>query len=99
MNEMNAFVSISAERLVEDPLNNIEGEAVDDIVVDGNNLEINRVLDNLRDEIRFDESVAMKSAVLLKLLEVSKDHCLFDTESLYVHLIVIFMYRHYFIFE
>lgn len=82
MNKMNAFISISAERLVEDPLNNIEGETVDEVLVDGNNLEINRVLDNLRDEIRFDESVAMKSAVLLKLLEVSKDHCLLDTETL-----------------
>lgn len=48
----------------------LEGDVADDFTLSGNNLDVNRVLDNLRDEIKIDESIAMKSAMLLKLLEV-----------------------------
>lgn len=50
--------------------NEANGDAADDFFVDGNNMDLSQVLDNLREEIKFDESIAMKSAILLKLLEV-----------------------------
>lgn len=64
-------IFITADRLSDDVFNSeIDGDLADDFALDGNNLDVSRVLDNLREEIKFDESVAMKSAMLLKLLEV-----------------------------
>lgn len=57
------------ERFSDDILS--EGDVADELYVDENSLDINRLLDNLREEIKYDESIAMKSAMLLKLLEVS----------------------------
>lgn len=48
-----------------------EGDTADNFVVDENRLDLTQLLNSLRGEIKFDESVAMKSAMLLKLLEVS----------------------------
>lgn len=60
------------DRLSGDAFNNeADGEVPDNFSLDGNSLEMNRVLDNLREEIKFDENIAMKSAMLLKILEVS----------------------------
>lgn len=60
---------ISAERLTEDVFNEID--SADDLFQDENSMDMTRLLDNLREEIKFDENIAMKSAMLLKLLEVS----------------------------
>lgn len=49
-----------------------EDETVDDFPIDENSLDLNQLLDALREDIKFDETIAMKSAMLLKLLEVSK---------------------------
>lgn len=49
-----------------------------------NNFYTDNVLENLRDEIKNDENIAIKSAILLKLLEVSKTHLL-----TYFHLYII----------
>lgn len=51
--------------------NMAEGDTADDFVIDENSLELTQLLDNLREEVKLDESIAMKSAMLLKLLEVS----------------------------
>lgn len=60
-----------ADRLGDDVFNSeADGDVADDFALNGNNLDVSRVLDNLREEIKFDESIAMKSAMLLKLLEV-----------------------------
>lgn len=56
--------------MTDDVFNNDGNDEPDEMLLDENNLEINRLLDNLREEIKFDESIAMKSAMLLKLLEV-----------------------------
>lgn len=62
---------IIADRLGDDAFNSeLEGDVADDFTMNGNNVDVNRVLDNLRDEIKIDESIALKSAMLLKLLEV-----------------------------
>lgn len=65
-----SLIRFSVEQFSDDLLN--ENDAVDEILLDENNLEIGRLLDNLRDEIKFDESIAIKSAMLLKILEVSE---------------------------
>lgn len=66
---------IIADRLGDDAFNSeLEGYVADDLTLNGNSLDVNRVLDNLRDEIKIDETIAMKSAMLLKLLEV----CIFE---------------------
>lgn len=57
------------------PLNNIDSEfngpnVIDETLTDSNNLDINHLMDNLREEIKSDENIAQKSALLLKLLEV-----------------------------
>lgn len=64
-------ITLVADRLSEDAYSNDDGDVPDEFLLDGNNMEMNRVLDNLREEIKFDENIAMKSAMLLKLLEVS----------------------------
>lgn len=65
------WILIAADRLSDDVFNSeVDGDIGDDFPLDGNNLGVSRVLDNLREEIKFDESIAMKSAMLLKLLEV-----------------------------
>lgn len=52
--------------------NNVaDDDTADDFPIDENNLDLTQLLDNLREEIKFDESIAMKSAMLLKLLEVN----------------------------
>lgn len=61
---------ITADRLSDDAFSSDDGEVPDEFLLDANNMEMNRVLDNLREEIKFDENIAMKSAMLLKLLEV-----------------------------
>lgn len=66
------FHPISAERLTEDVFNEID--SADDSFLDENTMDMTRLLDNLREDIKFDENVAMKSAMLLKLLEV----CIFQ---------------------
>lgn len=43
----------------------------DDFLIDENSLDFTQLLENLREEIELDENIAMKSAMLLKLLEVS----------------------------
>lgn len=43
----------------------------DESTNDAGKMDVNRLMDNLRDEIHNDESIAMKSAILLKMLEVS----------------------------
>lgn len=48
----------------------VGGDVADDLISDGSALGMSRVLDDLREEIRNDESIAMKSAMLIKLLEV-----------------------------
>lgn len=48
-----------------------EDDAADDFLIDENSMDFTQLLNNLREEIQFDESIAMKSAMLLKLLEVS----------------------------
>ncbi|XP_031632254.1 uncharacterized protein LOC116346381 [Contarinia nasturtii] len=71
-NDISVYDPGVVDRLNEDILNSeTDGDVGDDFTVDGNNLELNRVLDELRDEIKFDESLASKSAMLLKLLEVT----------------------------
>lgn len=47
-----------------------EEDAADDFLIDENSLDFTQLMDNLREGIQFDESIAMKSAMLLKLLEV-----------------------------
>lgn len=54
-----------------------EDDAADDFLIDENSMDFNQLLNNLREEIQFDESIAMKSAMLLKLLEVSSIQDLF----------------------
>lgn len=49
----------------------LDDDTPDDFLIDENSLDFTQLLDNLRDEIQFDENIAMKSAMLLKLLEVS----------------------------
>lgn len=44
---------------------------IDEPFTDSNNLDINHLMDNLREEIKYDENIAQKSALLLKLVEVS----------------------------
>lgn len=44
--------------------------AGDDATYDTSTLDANHFMDNLRDEIKLDENIAMKSAILLKLLQV-----------------------------
>lgn len=73
MNYINAILVnlIAVDGFNEDVLSNdAKGDTANDFFVDGNNMDLNRLLDNLREEIKFDESIAMKSAMLLKLLEV-----------------------------
>lgn len=66
------MIILTAYRLSEDAFNNeADGEVPNESLLDGNNMEMNHVLDNLREDIKFDENIAMKSAMLLKLLEVS----------------------------
>ncbi|XP_055305748.1 uncharacterized protein LOC129570234 isoform X2 [Sitodiplosis mosellana] len=63
---------VGADRLGEDIFNSeVEGDVADDFTVNGNNLDVSRMLENLREEIKFDESIAMKSAMLLRLLEAT----------------------------
>lgn len=50
-------------------LNVAESDTADEFFTDENSIELNQMLENLREKIRSDESVAMKSAILLKLLE------------------------------
>lgn len=50
-----------------------DDEIVDDVLIDENSLDLPQLLETLREEIKFDETIAMKSALLLKLLEVSKN--------------------------
>lgn len=55
-----------------DESNNVaEDDTADDFFIDENALELTQLMENLRGEIKFDESVATKSAMLLKLLEVN----------------------------
>lgn len=63
----------SATFLDSQRLNAIDADflANDESTYDSNKVDVNRLMDNLRDEIRIDESIAMKSAILLKMLEVS----------------------------
>lgn len=44
--------------------------AADDSQYDASTLDSNRFMDNLRDEVKLDENIAMKSAIMLKLLQV-----------------------------
>lgn len=39
-------------------------------LMDTNDINTNQLLDNLREEIKLDEAIAQKSAMLLKMLEV-----------------------------
>lgn len=39
-------------------------------LTDSNDINKNQLLDSLREEIKFDEAIAQKSALLLKMLEV-----------------------------
>lgn len=48
-----------------------EGDTADELFTDENSIELTQLFDNLREIIQFDQSIAMKSAMLLKLLEVS----------------------------
>lgn len=43
----------------------------DESAYDTSNVDVNRLVDNLRDDIKADENIARKSAILLKLLQVS----------------------------
>lgn len=43
----------------------------DESAYDTSNVDVNRIVDNLRDDIKADENIARKSAILLKLLQVS----------------------------
>lgn len=67
-----------------------EDDAADDFLIDENSMDFTQLLNNLREEIQFDESIAMKSAMLLKLLEVSSIQDLFIWDYLPVILLQAF---------
>lgn len=58
LNNANDFGDVDTQHLSNEPL------------ADTNDMNTNHLLDNLREEIKFDEAIAQKSALLLKMLEV-----------------------------
>lgn len=67
---MPQFLSNSFDRLGNDESLANDSPIVDETLWKGNNLDVNRVLESLRDDIKSDEGIAIKSAILLKMLEV-----------------------------